>query len=59
MAAAFSEGARAGELVFGPLEHSRVLGILHNPRYAGAFVFGQTRQRRVRWGTTSLPSSEA
>lgn len=41
------KGARAGELVFGPLEHSRVLYILHNPRYAGAFVFGKTRQRKV------------
>jgi len=45
-----NKGAHAGELVFGPLEHSRVLGILHNPRYAGAFVFGQTRQRKVRIG---------
>jgi hypothetical protein len=45
-----NKGVRAGELVFGPLEHSRVLGILHNPRYAGAFVFGQTRQRKVRIG---------
>src|SRR5487761_1510753 len=44
------KGARAGELVFGPLEHSRVLDILHNPRYAGAFVYGQTRQRKVRIG---------
>jgi hypothetical protein len=40
-------GIRAGELVFGPLDHSRVLGILHNPRYAGAFVYGRTRQRKV------------
>jgi DNA invertase Pin-like site-specific DNA recombinase len=45
-----NKGARAGELVFGTLEHSRVLGVLHNPRYAGAFVFGQTRQRKVRLG---------
>lgn len=45
-----NKGARAGELVFGSLEHSRVLGVLHNPRYAGAFVFGQTRQRKVRIG---------
>ena len=29
------------------LEHSRVLGILHNPRYTGAFVYGRTRQRKV------------
>jgi DNA invertase Pin-like site-specific DNA recombinase len=42
------KGAHAGELIFGPLEHSRVLGILHNPRYAGAFVYGRTRQRKVR-----------
>lgn len=40
-------GGRAGELVFAPLDHSRVLGILHNPRYAGAFVYGRTRQRKV------------
>ena len=25
-----------------------MLGILHNPRYAGAYVFGRTRQRKVR-----------
>src|SRR6516165_1610368 len=42
-----NKGPRAGELVFGPLEHSRVLGILHNPRYAGAFVYGRTRQQKV------------
>jgi DNA invertase Pin-like site-specific DNA recombinase len=42
-----TSGVRAGELLFGPLEHSRVLGILHNPRYTGAFVYGRTRQRKV------------
>jgi DNA invertase Pin-like site-specific DNA recombinase len=42
-----TSGVRAGELFFGPLEHSRVLGILHNPRYTGAFVYGRTRQRKV------------
>jgi DNA invertase Pin-like site-specific DNA recombinase len=40
-------GGRAGELIFAPLAHSRVLGVLHNPRYAGAFVYGRTRQRKV------------
>jgi DNA invertase Pin-like site-specific DNA recombinase len=40
-------GPRAGEIVWGPLDHSRVLGILHNPRYAGAFVYGRTRQRKT------------
>ncbi len=49
-------GVRAGEIISSPLAHHRVLGILHNPRYAGAFVFGRTRcpktpiagQRRYR-----------
>lgn len=45
-----STGVRAGELVFGPLDHSRVLGILHNPRDTGAFVYGRTRQRKVIMG---------
>jgi DNA invertase Pin-like site-specific DNA recombinase len=36
----------AGEVIWGELEHSRALWILHNPRYAGAFFFGPTRQRK-------------
>ena len=39
-------GARAGEVIFGNLEHSRVLQVLHNPRYAGVYVYGRTRQRK-------------
>lgn len=39
-------GPNRGELAWSPLEHSRALEILHNPRYAGAFFFGRTRQRR-------------
>ena len=42
------KGPRKGALVFGELERDRVLGILHNPRYAGAYVFGRTRQRKIR-----------
>jgi DNA invertase Pin-like site-specific DNA recombinase len=38
-------GARKGELVWGELQLSRALQILHNPRYAGAFFFGKTRTR--------------
>jgi DNA invertase Pin-like site-specific DNA recombinase len=34
------------ELSWAPLEHGRVRQILHNPRYAGAFVFGRTRCTR-------------
>src|SRR6266545_6824689 len=39
-------GPRKGELHWGPLRHYRVLQVLHNPRYAGAFVFGRRRERR-------------
>jgi len=43
-------GVRKGELVWGPLVHSRVLYVLHNPRYAGAFFHGRTRWCRSRSG---------
>ena len=36
---------RSGELVWSPLTHHRVLSVLHNPRYSGAYVFGETRTR--------------
>ena len=39
-------GIGKGDVVWGALDHSRVLQILHNPRYAGAFVYGRTRGRR-------------
>ena len=39
-------GPGKGELVWGALTHNRARQILHNPRYAGAFVFGRHRQRR-------------
>jgi DNA invertase Pin-like site-specific DNA recombinase len=38
-------GPHKGELSWTPLRHSRVLAVLHNPRYAGAFVYGRLRQR--------------
>ena len=40
-------GAWAGELRWGRLTHSRVVGILSNPAYAGAYVFGRYRSRQV------------
>ena len=43
-------GARKGELHWQPLDHSRVLQVLHNPRYAGAYAFGRSRQRRRAGG---------
>ena len=36
-------GVGKGDLLWGPLDHCRVIQILHNPRYAGAFVYGRTR----------------
>ena len=39
-------GTQKGELLWGQADHSRVVQILHNPRYAGAFVYGRTRSRR-------------
>lgn len=47
-------GPRAGEVVFVPLEHSRVLHLLHNPRYTGAYVYGRTRQRKVVVGAAHI-----
>ena len=38
-------GPNKGKLLWGDLCHSRVLHMLHNPRYAGAFVWGRSRQR--------------
>ena len=34
-------GVWNGQLLWGPLTHSRVLGLLKNPTYAGAYVFGR------------------
>ena len=34
-------GIHKGELLWGPLGHNRALQTLHNPRYAGAFVYGR------------------
>ena len=36
-------GPRRGELFFQPLTHDRVLKILHNPAYAGAYAYGRAR----------------
>jgi DNA invertase Pin-like site-specific DNA recombinase len=46
-------GERKGELVWSALTHSRVLRTLHNPRYAGAFAYGQRRTRKTADGKTT------
>ena len=40
-------GVWAGQLRWGRLTHSRVLGMLANPAYAGTYVFGRYHCRRV------------
>jgi DNA invertase Pin-like site-specific DNA recombinase len=40
------KGAHKGDLLWAELTHSRALQVLHNPRYAGAFVYGRTHTRR-------------
>jgi DNA invertase Pin-like site-specific DNA recombinase len=49
-----SSGPRRGELVWGPLEHSGVLRVLHNPRYAGAFFYGRHTHRPAPGGKTTV-----
>ena len=58
-------GGWAGELRWGPLTHHRVLQILQNPTYAGAYVFGRHRHQRVvspdgtiKTKVVSVPRSE-
>jgi DNA invertase Pin-like site-specific DNA recombinase len=54
-------GPRQGELVWTALGHSQVLRLLHNPRYAGAFVYGRHRTRKTLDGratTVRVPPEE-
>ncbi len=48
------KGPHKGELLWTGLDHSHVLRILHNPRYAGAFVYGRTHNRKTVDGSTRL-----
>jgi DNA invertase Pin-like site-specific DNA recombinase/predicted DNA-binding transcriptional regulator AlpA len=43
----FPRRSQAGELTWAPLTYDRVLKALSNPAYAGAYVFGRRRSRRV------------
>ncbi|MFT4568912.1 MAG: DNA invertase Pin-like site-specific DNA recombinase [Saprospiraceae bacterium] len=38
-----NSGLNKGNLLWGDLGHSRTLQMLHNPSYAGTFVFGKTK----------------
>jgi len=49
-----AKGTHKGELLWGSLDHSQVLRALHNPRYAGAFVYGRCHTVRTIDGLTRL-----
>ncbi|MDT5321227.1 MAG: hypothetical protein QOD88_3749, partial [Mycobacterium sp.] len=58
-------GAWAGQLRWGALTHARVLGVLKNPCYAGAYVHGRYASRRrvdpdgtVHTGLVERPRAE-
>ena len=54
-------GAEKGQLCWRPATNSYVLGMLHNPRYAGAYAYGRRRNRRRpdgSVGTERLPIRE-
>jgi DNA invertase Pin-like site-specific DNA recombinase len=50
-------GVWAGQLRWGRLTHARAAGILRNPAYAGAYVFGRRRSRQVVHPDGSVHSS--
>jgi DNA invertase Pin-like site-specific DNA recombinase len=55
------KGINKGDLVWGDLMHSRSLQVLHNPRYAGAFFYGQKKGKKNvdgSYSTRKLPQSE-
>jgi DNA invertase Pin-like site-specific DNA recombinase len=58
-------GAWAGQVRWGRLTHARAAGILRNPVYAGAYVYGRRRTRQVvhpdgsvHSATTELPRDQ-
>jgi len=54
-------GPGKGDLVWAPLEHGHVFRILHNPRYAGVFVYGRTHSRKTIEGNliiTRIPQDQ-
>ena len=54
-------GPHAGELYWTTLTHDRVLKVLHNPRYAGAYCYGRSRHYQDadgRYHTVAKPRDE-
>jgi DNA invertase Pin-like site-specific DNA recombinase len=54
-------GPHRGEVAWGAIQHHDVLRVLHNPAYAGAYVFGRTRSTKTVDGKVhihDLPRSD-
>jgi DNA invertase Pin-like site-specific DNA recombinase len=49
------KGLNKGQLHWVGAAHSRILQVLHNPRYAGAFVYGRVRTRICQTANTAQP----
>jgi len=45
-------GPNKGQVVWSNLVHSRVIRILHNVRYAGAFFYGRMKSWKLPEGST-------
>ena len=48
------KGPQKGELIWEDMTTQRVLQVLHNPRYAGAFVWGRRKERKLADGRTHV-----
>jgi DNA invertase Pin-like site-specific DNA recombinase len=46
------KGPQKGELIWEDITTQRVLQVLHNPRYAGAFAWGRRKERKLPDGRT-------
>jgi DNA invertase Pin-like site-specific DNA recombinase len=46
------KGVHKGEVIWGDLVHHRVLQIIHNPCYAGAYCFGKIKSKKMADGST-------
>ncbi|WP_229179529.1 recombinase family protein [Bradyrhizobium ivorense] len=51
-------GANKGDLLWAPPQHSRILQVLHNPRYAGAFVARTHHRPDGRTSVVKIPRAD-
>lgn len=47
-------GPHQGEIAWGEIQHHDVLRVLHNPAYAGAYVYGRTRSTKTGDGKVHI-----